>query len=295
MKFYNLCVLQEESLECACAQLSHNLFAVQCRIALKLTNAHRKMSLVQKLTAFKPIYALSHLFGITAVILMGVWTGHYYGGFAWQSNPGKEFNWHPLLMTIGMVYLYGNGMLMYRINPGAQKMKLKLIHAAIMITIWVLVVIALKAVFDSHDLKPCSDDPNKLCPIPNMYSFHSWIGLITAMLFTMQWTLGLVMFLFPGIALKLKAMYMPFHVFFGIVIFICAVASVLLGIKEKLLFTNGKLYNYSKFEPLGIVGNCICLFVVIFAIMVVYLVANPTFKRNAKPEESNSTEMKTES
>ena len=44
-----------------------------------------------------------------AVVLMGIWTGHHLGGFAWQKNPGLEFNWHPLLMTIGMIYLYGNG------------------------------------------------------------------------------------------------------------------------------------------------------------------------------------------
>ena len=44
-----------------------------------------------------------------AVVLVGIWTGHHLGGFAWQSDPKHEFNWHPLLMTLGMIYLYGNG------------------------------------------------------------------------------------------------------------------------------------------------------------------------------------------
>ena len=35
-------------------------------------------------------------------------------GFAGSSNPDLEFNWHPLLMTISLVYLYGNGILVYR-------------------------------------------------------------------------------------------------------------------------------------------------------------------------------------
>ena len=247
------------------------------------------MSLIKKLTSFMPIYAMAHVFGIIAVVLMGIWTGKLYGGFAWQSNPGLEFNWHPLLMTIGMVYLYGNGMLMYRIAPNQKKMSLKIVHAMIMITIFVLVVIALKAVFDSHNLKPCGDDPAKLCPIPNMYSFHSWIGLTTALLFSMQWALGLVMFLVPGVANNIKALYMPFHVYFGVVIFVCAVASVLLGIKEKVLFSIGGA-GYSKFEEKGVYANVICLFVVIFAVMVVYLVANPNFKRKPIPEETNSAE-----
>ena len=48
--------------------------------------------------------------GITAVILMGIWMNHYRKGFAWQENPKLEFNWHPLLMTIGLIFMYGNGM-----------------------------------------------------------------------------------------------------------------------------------------------------------------------------------------
>ena len=34
---------------------------------------------------------------------------HYRKGFAWQDDPSHEFNWHPFLMTIGLVFLYGNG------------------------------------------------------------------------------------------------------------------------------------------------------------------------------------------
>ncbi len=35
--------------------------------------------------------------------------GHYRDGFAWHSDPALQFNWHPLLMIMSMVYLYGNG------------------------------------------------------------------------------------------------------------------------------------------------------------------------------------------
>ena len=47
--------------------------------------------------------------GIAAVVLMGIWMIHYRKGFAWQDDPSHEFNWHPFLMTIGLVFLYGNG------------------------------------------------------------------------------------------------------------------------------------------------------------------------------------------
>ena len=120
-------------------------------------------------------------------------------GFAWQSNPSLQFNWHPFLMNLGMLYLYGNGkiiinglsqyfkkknncflnisgILMYRIFRNESKIKLKLAHAAIMILVFILTVIALIAVFDFHNLKQ----------IPNMYSLHSWMGILTVILFLLQ-------------------------------------------------------------------------------------------------------------
>ena len=247
------------------------------------------MELIQKITAFKPIFALAQLFGITIVVLISIWSGHYLGGFAWQSNPGLQFNWHPLLMTIGMVYLYGNGILMYRINPKTQKMKLKLLHAFIMLVVLVMVVIGLKAVFDSHDLNPCSENPDELCPIANMFSYHSWIGITTVVLFAMQWFLGFITFLLPGVTLKLKANYLPLHAFFGITIFVCACASVLLGMIEQILFFIGG-GKYTQFHPVGVMANCIAVFVIIFATAVVYLATNPRFKRQEKPDMSNNNE-----
>ena len=51
-----------------------------------------------------------------AVVLMGIWMGHFRKGFAWSENPDLQFNWHPLLMTLGMIYLYGNGNCQYSLN-----------------------------------------------------------------------------------------------------------------------------------------------------------------------------------
>ena len=68
--------------------------------------------------------------------------------------------------------------MLYRVLRNERKKRLKLAHAAVMIGALFFAAIALKAVFDSHNLaKP---------PVPNLYSLHSWLGIITVILFAMQ-------------------------------------------------------------------------------------------------------------
>ena len=80
------------------------------------------------------------------------------------------------------------GILMYRMFRNERKRKLKLLHAGIMISAFLCAVIALKAVFDSHNLNPCKhpSEEGDTCPLPNLYSLHSWLGLLTVILFLFQ-------------------------------------------------------------------------------------------------------------
>lgn len=61
------------------------------------------------LVGFKPLAILMEIIGAILIILVAIWCGKYRDGFTWSSDPKLEFNWHPLLMVIGFVFLYANG------------------------------------------------------------------------------------------------------------------------------------------------------------------------------------------
>merc|ERR1711971_656386 len=150
--------------------------------------------------------AVIEAFGISAVILTVHWAINIKGGVNYVENMGIPFNWHPILMTISLIFLYGNGALIYRIIPPkneGHKLKLKLAHAGIMIVAFALMVIGLQAAFDSHN-KPTP-------PKPNMYTLHSWVGLLAPLL--------------------------PFHQYFGSSILALAVAAACMGHLEKMIWS----------------------------------------------------------
>ncbi|XP_076164943.1 transmembrane ascorbate-dependent reductase CYB561 isoform X2 [Ptiloglossa arizonensis] len=229
------------------------------------------------LEGFKPLIILMQILGGTLIILVIIWCSNYRGGFSWRSNPMLEFNWHPMLMIIGFVFLYANGMLIYRTQRNARKRRLKLIHGGIMLSVIVLVVIALVAVFDSHNLVKE--------PIPNMYSLHSWIGLTSVILFCCQWLAGFLSFLYPGLQVPLRASYMPIHVYFGIAGFVGVITSSLLGLNEKAIFSLKN--NYSKLGNEAVLINVIGLLLILFGGLTVYLVTQERYKRFSKPEDES--------
>lgn len=247
---------------------------------------YQKDEVPPNLCYFSSIILLIQGLGLTAVILVAVWMGHFQGGFAWQENPNIEFNYHPVFMVIGFIFLYADAILAYRVFRNVQKLYVKIVHACIQIGALIFACVGLKAVFDSHNLK----DP----PIPNLYSLHSWIGIITVILFCLQWVCGFVSYLFPKLGVAARARYMPYHVFWGLFIFGMACAAALTGITEKAFIhflTDKAGFPYSNLPSEGVVVNCLGLSILTLAALVFYVMTRPEYKRPRAPEEEDHIQL----
>ncbi|KAB0362336.1 hypothetical protein FD754_006492 [Muntiacus muntjak] len=117
------------------------------------------------------------LVGFLSVIFTLIWVLHYREGLGWDGT-ALEFNWHPVLLVTGFVFILGIAIIVYRLpwTWKCSKLLMKSIHAGLNTVAAILAIISLVAVFDFHNAKK----------IPNMYSLHSWVGLTAVILYILQ-------------------------------------------------------------------------------------------------------------
>lgn len=219
-----------------------------------------------------PCYvAFSQLLGLTVLAVTGMWLGLYRGGIAWES--ALQFNVHPLCMVIGLVFLQADALLVYRVFRNEAKRTTKVLHGLLHVLAFVIALVGLVAVFDYHRKKGYAD----------LYSLHSWCGILVFVLYVVQWLVGFSFFLFPGASFSLRSHYRPQHTFFGATIFLLSVGTALLGLKEALLFKLGA--KYSLFEPEGVLANVLGLLLAAFGAVVLYILTRADWKRPPQAEE----------
>ncbi|XP_018591757.2 transmembrane ascorbate-dependent reductase CYB561 [Scleropages formosus] len=214
----------------------------------------------------------SQVLGLACVVITGVWMGRYRGGFAWDGS-SHEFNVHPLCMVLALVFLYGDAIMVYRVFRNESKRSVKILHAVIHLIALVIAVVGFVAVFDFH----------RSAKIPNMYSLHSWCGMVTFILFSLQWLMGLSFFLFSRASAQLRSWYLSLHVFFGLTLLALSIATCLLGIAESAIFNI--MPEYVRFAPEGVLANTLGLLLVGFGVVVGYVVTRDDFRRPQHPEE----------
>jgi len=213
-------------------------------------------------------FLVVEIIGVALMVMTIYWVEIFKGGVIWGTTDlGIAFNWHPILMTLSLIFLYGNGALIYRVIPPRDdnhKLLLKCGHAAILMITFVVMVIGLQAAFDSHNYATP--------PKPNMYTLHSWIGLFAALLFGIQWVLGFAAFLFPKFSADMRALVLHFHQYFGSSIIVLAGAAAILGHLEKAIWSIKNPKKYGEKPPEAVLVNSIGVFIVLFIMGVNFLI-----------------------
>jgi cytochrome b-561 len=89
----------------------------------------------------------------------------------------------------------------------------------------------------------------------------------------MQWIFGLVTFFVPGVAPTFKRGALPWHVLFGLFVYILALATAELGFLEKLTFLESS--GLAKYGTEAFLVNLTALVVVLFGASVVVAAVAP--------------------
>ncbi|OVA03863.1 Cytochrome b561 [Macleaya cordata] len=173
-----------------------------------------------------PVSVIAHLLGIAATTLVLVWILHFRGGLALKSETKQKiFNVHPVLMVIGFIIVGGEGIMAYKTVPSSSRKMQKLVHLVLLLIALLLGILGVFAVFKFH---------HEL-GIPDLYTLHSWLGIITICLFGLQWLFAFFSFWFPGAEMPIRARLVPWHAFVGMVIFLMAICTAETGLLQKFI------------------------------------------------------------
>ncbi|KAL6906246.1 hypothetical protein ACP4OV_003847 [Aristida adscensionis] len=219
-----------------------------------------KSSASFRLTAL-PMVLLAQLLAAAVLTLTLVWVLHFRGGFSWDRTSSPSWNVytaHPLFMVIGFIICAGEAVMAYRIVLGPRAVK-KAVHLLLHVVSLAFAAVGLYAAFKFH----------RDFDLPDLQSLHSWLGIATVALYALQWLVAFVYFVFPGAVMTMRADYAPWHVFFGIVIFLMAVCTAETGL-AKFGFA-GTPYPNEAF-----VVNFAGLAILVFGVVVVLAVILPS-------------------
>ncbi|CAN6279346.1 unnamed protein product [Urochloa humidicola] len=211
-----------------------------------------------------PFTYVAHALAVVAAAMVLVWAIHFRGGLAIEAaNKNLIFNVHPVLMLIGFIIIGSEAIMVYKVFPTLNHDTAKLTHLILHGIALVLGAVGIYFAFKNHNESG----------IANLYSLHSWIGIGTITLYGIQWIFGFVTFFFPGAVPNLRKSLLPWHILFGLFVYILALANAELGFLEKLTFLESG--GLDKYGTEAFLVNFTALVVVLFGASVVVAAIAP--------------------
>ncbi|XP_066375499.1 probable ascorbate-specific transmembrane electron transporter 1 isoform X2 [Miscanthus floridulus] len=215
-----------------------------------------KSSASFRMTAL-PMLLTAQLLAAAVLALTLVWVLHFRGGVSWKPTSQSLFVYtaHPLFMVIGFIICTGEAVMAYRIVLGPTAAK-KAVHLLLHLVALAFVAVGLYAAFKFHH-------DNGL---PDIRSLHSWLGIATISLYALQWLVAFVYFVFPGAVMTMRADYAPWHIFFGLAIFLMAICTAETGLAK---FVSASIVYPSEVFVINFTGIAILMFGVVVILAVI--------------------------
>uniref|UniRef100_A0A0E0PBZ6 Cytochrome b561 domain-containing protein n=1 Tax=Oryza rufipogon TaxID=4529 RepID=A0A0E0PBZ6_ORYRU len=211
-----------------------------------------------------PFTYVAHALAVAAAVMVLVWCISFRGGLAFEAdNKNLIFNVHPVLMLIGYIILGSEAIMIYKIFPKLNHDTTKLIHLILHAIAIVLGAVGIYCAFKFHNESG----------IANLYSLHSWLGIGTISLYGIQWIFGFVAFFYPGAAPHVRRGALPWHVLFGLFVYVLTLATAELGLLEKLTFLQSS--GLDKYGAEAFLVNFTGLVVALFGAAVVVAAVAP--------------------
>ncbi|XVE58548.1 hypothetical protein DITRI_Ditri04bG0178100 [Diplodiscus trichospermus] len=201
-----------------------------------------------------------HALAVAGAVMVLVWCIHFRGGLAWESSDKNLiFNIHPVLMLIGFIILGGEAIMSYKSLPLRKEVK-KVIHLVLHAIALILGIIGIYTAFKYHNESS----------IANLYSLHSWLGIGIIVLYGIQWIYGFLVFFYPGGPSGLRSESLPWHVLFGLFVYILAVANAAIGFLEKLTFLENS--GVAKYGDEAYLVNFTAVVTILYGAFVIFTV-----------------------
>jgi len=162
-----------------------------------------------------------HALGSLCCILVVFWTLNYRGPLSF-SSPGV-FNFHPILNSLAFALIIPESILLFRFS-GLKRNVTKPAHAILHFLAWLFSLFGVISAFKYHG------DQN----IKHLRSLHSWLGLSTFIIFTMQLAFG--NFLYYYASGNVRSKFTPVHVGIGALIVFFSALTLSTGILERTNF-----------------------------------------------------------
>lgn len=205
------------------------------------------------------IFGLAQCSGLIAFFLIIAVLSNC-GSIDWS----KSVNVHAFCMFFGMVYLHGVAISWFRVLTFVDRMIVKFLHMGVNAGALIVTIVGLSAILQYSPT----------------FTLHGVIGIITFILFALQWFLGFFSFLFPKLEEDKRAALIPYHRAGGAVIFSLAVITALLGISSYARFSS--LICFASGYTRDVSGQLIAagVLALFYGVLSVLLVQIKVFKRS---------------